>query len=249
MALKIVSGRGKSDLQDELDRLREREALKTDLIRLAAHGLRNPLALVMGYTEILSTEGGDLTDEQRIFLDGIQTASARMYRIIETVLSLERVEELENNAANQVIELAALVRDVLVEAKQDADRAGVEVEYNLIDLTVRGDRVQLFEALANVIGNAIKYTRDNGKVTVSMEQKSGLARVVVVDNGMGIPAEEQKRIFEPFFRARDAAETVTDGVGLGLYLGQRVVERHGGRILLESRHGEGSTFVIELPLG
>ena len=246
MALKIV--RRHDEVHDEMERLREREALKTDMIRIAAHGLMNPLSLVTGFAEMLSTEMGELTADQRVCVDGIQTAAVRMQHIVETVLSLERLEELDGVAINELIELAGLVRGVLEFTQQDARGLGVQVQTDLQDVRVRGDFVQLYQTLANIIGNAIKYSGENGQVTVSVEKKDNVARITVTDNGIGIPEKDQRRIFDPFYRAGNVFGKGMEGVGLGLYLCRRVVERHHGRILMDSREGEGTTFTIELPL-
>ena len=250
MAMKAFRGRMQSpnDLHEELERLREREGLKTDLIRIAAHGLRNPLGLVMGFAELLASDTDNLNAEQVAFLNGIQSASARMQRIVETVLSLERLEEFDDGRVRQPVDMAALLHDVVQDASLEAERRQIALELDLSEAVVMGDGVQIFEAVANVVTNAVRYTPDGGRVRVSVAPVAGYAEVIVEDTGIGIPADQQTRIFEPFFRAVGADESSSEGVGLGLYLVKRVIERHAGTISVDSTLDEGSTFTMRLPL-
>ena len=110
-----------------------------------------------------------------------------------------------------------------------------------------GDPAQLREAIDNLIGNAIKYTPDNGAVRVRLEQNAGRVIFEVKDNGLGIPDDQQERLFQPFFRASNAKASTIEGTGLGLHLVKNIIERHGGKMRFKSVVGQGSLFGFELP--
>jgi signal transduction histidine kinase len=225
-----------------LTRITELEQLKSDMIRVAAHDLRTPLGVIMGYATLV--RGDNLTSSQRDFIKEISNATHRMERMIRDILSLERIEAYASGHQEHV-SLNALVQaafdERLPQAEQKQQQYTVALPCDAV--LVQGDAVQLREALENLIGNAIKYTPQEGHVSVRL-MESGLFEVE--DTGYGIPAEQQKSLFAPFFRARTQETYEIEGTGLGLHLVKRIIERHGGVMHFHSEHGKGSVFGFQL---
>lgn len=234
-------------LELALQRLGDLERLKSEMIRVAAHDLKNPLSGIMGYTQLLMDT--PLDDDQKALAKDVVQNARRMVRIINDILSLERIEMMADAAKYQKVDLRALTTRAYSENQAGAFRKNQIFQFSPPDdaIYVNGDESQLFEAASNLISNAIKYTPDSGIITICL--RSGDQQKVVFevqDNGYGIPEDFQQNIFKPFFRAKTKETREIEGTGLGLNLVKNIVERHGGQICFESEYGVGSTFGFEL---
>jgi two-component system, sensor histidine kinase len=234
--------RAEQESEALLARVTELEQIKSDMIRVAAHDLRTPLGLVMGYATLL--DDGTLDETQAEFLKEISHAATRMETMIRDILSLERIEA---QAAGQrdTIDLGALVHIAFNERKPQAREKAQDYTLLLPDtmVTFQGDLVQLQEAIENLIGNAIKYTPRGGTIQVRLSEAG---RFEVEDNGYGIPENQQKGLFSPFFRAKSSETAHIQGTGLGLHLVKRIIERHQGTMYFHSEYGKGSVFGFQL---
>ncbi|MBI5670818.1 MAG: GAF domain-containing protein [Chloroflexi bacterium] len=232
-------------------RVSQLEHLKSDMIRIAAHDLKNPLHVLLGYMDDLVQEDPDATigNFRRTF-SAMQRAAERMKKIIEEILSLERIERLAEQQMMQPFDLRARVEEATAEFAERAAQKGLAftLEIEPADYVVNGDTVQIYEAISNFISNAIKYTPAGGRVSVRLAQADGQLRLEVSDTGIGIPDDQQARLFEPFFRAKTKEMAAIEGTGLGLHLVKNIVERHGGRVIVQSVYQQGSTFGFELPI-
>jgi PAS domain S-box-containing protein len=238
-----------SELRTLYDKVHYLERLKTDMIRIAAHDLRNPIHLVNTYAALLQDDLRPiLSDQHRQFLEAIDRAAGQMLRITNNILSPERIEQ--NAESMQLIDLRNLVEENYFAHKDQARQKRLTYEVALPEqsMSVNGDPSQLSEALANLIVNAIKYTPEGGHILVSLLQNKSRAVVNVEDTGYGIPAEQQEKLFQPFFRADMNEIKHIDGTGLGLHLVKNIVERHFGKVHFKSIQGQGSTFGFELLL-
>jgi signal transduction histidine kinase len=238
-----------AELQTLYDKISYLERLKTDMIRIAAHDLRNPIHLVNTYADLLQQDLGNVLDEQhQQFLQSIVRAGGQMLRITNNILSPERIEQ--NAKAMQLIDLRKVVEESYLAHRDQARQKRLTYEVALPEesMSVNGDPVQLSEAMANLIVNAIKYTPEGGRILVSLLRNSSRAVVNVEDTGYGIPAEQQEKLFQPFFRANLDEIKHIDGTGLGLHLVKNIVERHFGKVHFKSIRGQGSTFGFELLL-
>jgi PAS domain S-box-containing protein len=235
-------------LQEQLNELQKLEQLKTDMIRIASHDLRNPLATISGYLELMRWDAGKLLPEHRDYLDHIQRALGRMQKITSDILSLERIEETAREGGLDRVDLRELVERAYADMRDNANQKQLQFTLNIPEqpMNVMGDPVQLLEAIVNLIGNAIKYTPINGSVDVSLRAQSDLVVFEVRDSGYGIPEDKQARLFEPFYRVKTRETKTIEGTGLGLHLVKNIVDRHNGAMIVVSEYGKGSTFGFSL---
>lgn len=242
-----------------LERISRLEALKSEMIRMGAHDLKNPLSTLIGYLDYFRMEGDALNAEAMSKpLEMMDRAAQMMLRIVTDILSLDRIERMAADQTFHSMNLAALVEQTAKALRTDADMKGLHYvvtgeekkesdEQDESAFIVCGDAVQLREAISNLIGNAIKYTPQGGAVCISVKEEGGEIIFRVVDTGMGIPLDMQTKLFQPFFRAKTPENYQIEGTGLGLYLVKGIIERHSGAMIVESRYGEGSTFGFRLP--
>jgi PAS domain S-box-containing protein len=233
------------------EQVSELEQVKSDMIRVASHDLRNPLGAVHGYLQLLDMDRDQFAQLHRDYFTAMRDAVDRMRGIVEDILSLERIEEMAQQDTGVPVDLAEqAARAVHEHAAQAAQHdLTLKLEENGVDsLPVVGDVYQLYEAMTNLIGNAIKYTPAGGTVTVRLRRDDNWGVFEVVDTGYGIPADKQARLFQPFYRVSTPETAAVEGTGLGLHLVHNIVKRHRGEIIMESAHGEGSTFGFRLPI-
>jgi PAS domain S-box-containing protein len=237
-------------LAEQNERLRELDRLKDEFISLVSHELRTPLTSIRGYLELLLDGGaGELTEDQQRFLAVVDRNSKRLMHLVGDLLFLAQVE-----AGKLALELAELsLEDVVAEAieaaKPIADEKGIELHVTLESLPATvGDRSRLAQVLDNLVSNALKFTPEGGSVDVRVSADGDDALIEVADTGMGIAVDEQEQLFDRFFRSSEATERAIPGTGLGLTIVKAIVERHEGRIEVESAQGEGTTMRVRLPV-
>ncbi|MFW5691222.1 MAG: PAS domain S-box protein [Chloroflexota bacterium] len=241
-----------AQLRDLYEQVSALEQLKTDMIRVAAHDLRNPLSAIIGCVELIKMdleemeEPGEITEQ----VENMSQSADRMQRIIDDILSLDRIERSVKKEDQPTIDLTELAHSVYAENLELARHRHrrLRLAAPAEPVIVRGDRVELAEVLTNLIDNAFKYTDDGGNVEVRLHSRGRHALVEVVDDGFGIPQEKQGRLFQPFYRVTTAETSDIKGTGLGLHLVKNIVERHGGTMIFESVYQKGSTFGFRLPL-
>ncbi|NDJ75444.1 MAG: CHASE2 domain-containing protein [Chloroflexi bacterium] len=212
---------------------RDLSDLKTRMIRMASHDLKNPLGVIVGYVELLEMEHGRepfLSELQQDYLRKMNDSAERMLTIVNEILSVERAERGLEMVSEY--DLGALLLEVATFYLPQ-----MEEKHHTFDLDMpddfpgmSGDPGQVREALSNLLGNAIKYTPDGGEVTLRLAQHDGKARVEVRDSGVGIAEDAQARLFTPFYRVRTGATATIPGTGLGLSLVKAVIEAHDGRV-------------------
>jgi len=241
--------------QEQLNRMEELyrqvselEQLKTDMIRIAAHDLRNPVGVIVGFIELLEWSlEGKLTEKQKTQFNAMMRAAQRMERITTDILSLERIEKL-NVDRGKLMELNAIIKEAYDEYVGQAHKKSQQISLEMPDekLNIHADGAQIREAAANLIGNAIKYTPENGTVRVVVRQENNHAIFEVIDTGYGIPAEQQASLFQPFFRAASDETVNIEGTGLGLHLVKNIITRYDGEMIFSSEYGKGSTFGFKM---
>jgi len=217
-----------------------------DVTNNIAHDLRSPLTRIRGLAETTLTGRQDLA-EYRNMAGTIIEESDRMVGMVNTMLEIAETDAGLREIPKISVDLGDIVRDVGELFSTVAEDKGVELQVLIASapLCVLGDRPRLQRAVANLLDNAIKYTPVGGTVTIQAAAAGGQILIVLADTGIGIPAEEQKSIFNRFYRLDESRST--PGAGLGLSLVQAVVKAHGGMVQVESEVGRGSVFTIRLP--
>lgn len=242
-----------AELQSLYAQISKLEQLKTDMIRIASHDLRNPLSVAMTNAGLLNRTAGEiLTDQHKHFLEQIRDATRQMQAIVSDILSLERIEEMAQDELRiKTLSLGTLVEGVVADSRVQAQTKNQTLRFSVPDAdstVVSGAETELRQAIANLIGNAIKYTPAGGVIDIMVRRQAEQAQFEVIDTGYGIPIDQQPKLFQPFFRAHTEETRWIDGTGLGLYLVKKIVERNGGTMIFRSEYGKGSTFGFRLPL-
>jgi PAS domain S-box-containing protein len=220
---------------------------KDQFLSTMSHELRTPLNAVLGFSELLTDERyGPMNDRQRRYLHHIQNGGKHLLALINDILDLSRIESGRLELAISDVRVREAFAEVLSALRPLADAKSQSLGGNApANLVVRADHTRFKQVLMNLVGNAIKFTPQGGSIELSARAENGRVRIEVRDNGPGIPPEEQRRIFEAFYRIRKSGEA-PEGSGLGLAITQRLVELQGGELGLESEHGKGSCFYFTL---
>ena len=233
-----------------VEELRTADKAKNDFISTISHELRTPLTSIVGYLEMLEDGyGGKLSENQTSMLDVIDRNSRRLLNLIEDVLTLSRIESGSFKGRAVAVEVAGLVGGAVQTFVPTARTKNLEVTVDVPKEVgwIRGDQSQLERVLLNIISNAVKFTPEGGKINVHGYKQDERVTVSVSDTGIGIPVQEQHRLFSRFFRASSAEDHAIQGTGLGLTIVKSIVERHGGSIAVQSSDGNGTTVILEFP--
>ena len=240
---------------NDLTPLRRVEEMRADFIANASHELRTPLAALLGFIETLQGTAKDDSVARGKFLDIMQGQATRMARLIDDLLSLSRIELNAHLQPNTPVDLPPIVRQVVDGLQTLARDRGVDIKVTipLDPLWVLGDRDELIRALENLVENALKYGAAGKRVDITVSRgqtRAGMqeGRVAVRDFGPGIAPEHLPRLTERFYRVDVTDSRAQGGTGLGLALVKHVLNRHGGRLTIESTLGAGATFTMHLPL-
>ena len=214
----------------------------------ASHELRTPLTVMKGETELALRRPRSAEDYQRVLESSLEEID-RMTRIVDELLFLSRADLGEVKLESIPVRLDTLVEDIHRQATLLGQEQDVQVTLGTVTpATVRGDELRLRELLLNLVDNAIKYSQPGGKVEISLVTEGTIARLSVLDHGIGIPPDAQARIFDRFYRTDAARAHAKKGTGLGLSICKWIAEAHHGRIEVQSTEGEGSRFTVVLPL-
>lgn len=229
----------------------EARSARSDFVAAVSHELRTPVASITGFVELLLDEDvGELTDEQQSFVGAIGRNSVRLAALLDGLLNLNQLESRSERHPLLLVDLRdAVLAAELTLQRQIATRR-LEVSFTIPDtlVPVQGNLTDLESVVVNLMTNALKFTRDGGRVSCVLDAGGDTARVKVSDNGLGIPLPEQRDLFTRFFRSSTAVSHAIQGTGLGLTIVSSIVRRHGGTIVVDSAHLQGSRFTVELPL-
>ncbi len=236
--------------------LRNREVeranrLKSEFLASMSHELRTPLNAIIGFSDLLAEQiAGALSSKQQRFVNHIQQGARHLLALINDILDLSKVEAGRLELSRENVPVTTVLAEVLNGVRPAAAAKRIAVHSSIgPDVTVFADRIRFKQILLNLLGNAVKFTPDDGKIWVEATERRGRLTVSVSDTGLGIPAEEHEAIFDAFHQAGATTKGVREGTGLGLAISRRLVEEHGGRIWVESEPGKGARLSFTVPAG
>jgi len=223
---------------------------KSEFLANVSHELRTPLTAIKGFVDnMLDGLTGELNPRQLRYLTRLQANTDRLARLINDLLDLSRIEAGRLELRPTTVRLAPLVHDVVASLRPVADARGLQLEAPTTDASVWADADKVTQVLMNLLGNALKFTPADGRVTVTVAHDgSAWVQIAVADTGPGIAAEDAAHIFDQFYQAAYMDLATRHGTGLGLTIAKTLVEMHGGRLWVESTVGHGSTFRFTLPV-
>jgi two-component system phosphate regulon sensor histidine kinase PhoR len=241
-----IEGVGQAIVTQDITHLKELDRIKSDFVTTVSHDLRSPLTAILGYIELIERAGA-VNELQKEFIHRVQSSVQQISTLISDLLDLGRIEA-GLDTTKEIIDIAELSREVLVSAEGSAHNAKVNFEGSIMqDMGfVFGDPIRLRQMIGNLLDNAIKYSKPGGKVAFNAHSEDEQVIMRIRDDGPGIPRDEQPFLFERFFRASNVPDDIP-GTGLGLSIVKSILDNHNGRIWVDSKMGEGTTFTVVLP--
>jgi len=236
----------------DITREKEIERMKSEFVSLAAHQLRTPLSAIKWTLKMmLDGDIGEITEEQREYLEKSYVSNERMINLINDLLNVSRIEEGRYLYRPDYVQFEDLIISVIDSYQRELEAKKIKFKFEkpkkkISKLKMDAEKMRL--AVTNLLDNAIRYTSLKGEVVVSLREVDDKIQFSIKDSGIGIPKNQQKRVFGKFFRAANAMKKETEGSGLGLFIVKNIIEAHKGMIWFESEERKGTTFYFSLPL-
>jgi len=228
------------------------EKEKDNFLSITAHQLRTPLSGIRWMLEsLIDGDAGKLPKKAKEYLEQISENNQRLATVVNDLLDVSRINMGKNKEAPVAVNICKTLQEAIIALKNLAKERQVAVFYEKKcspDLEIKANPKHLFQALENLISNAIRYTLKGGKVEIVAKAEKEKVLISITDTGIGIPQKDQNKIFGKFFRAANAVLKETDGSGLGLNVVKLFIEENGGKVWFESEEGKGATFYVALPI-
>lgn len=240
------------DKMAEIERLRDLEKYRKDFVGNVSHELKTPIFNIQGYILTLLDGGLDDPEINRLYLERTEKSIDRMINVVEDLESITKLESGELKLKIEVFDISKLVEEVFELELREATERNISMHLNLSSgkpFLVKADKKRIFEAMRNLIGNAIKYGRRDGNVTVGFYDMNNLLLIEVNDDGIGIEKKDLPRIFERFYRVDKSRSRMQGGTGLGLSIVKHIIEAHKQKIHVKSVPDAGTTFTFALEKG
>lgn len=233
------------------ERLAEANRMKSEFVSVVSHQLRSPLSNFRWAIELLmSGRIGQIEEKQLEYFKILKENSNRMKELVSDLLTVSRIETAELPTKKEECHLEDIIKDFIKEFQLFATASNVEIAFkpqlNLPKVLVDASQIKL--VIENLLDNAIRYIKEPGKVEIRLERQNEQLYFEIKDTGVGIPKDDQKYIFQKFFRSENIMRHQTQGTGLGLYIARAIIEKLGGKIGFKSQEGKGSTFYFTLPI-
>ncbi|MBE6988403.1 MAG: GHKL domain-containing protein [Ruminococcaceae bacterium] len=240
-----VKGGGAIILCFDITEQRERENLRREFTANVSHELKTPLTTIMGYSELMEI-GMVRQGDERELAGKIKNEAKRLLSLIEDIINLSEIEESGSEAEKKDVDLEQVALEVERTLSAHAHNSGVKLKLDTQKVIVNGSAHMLYEIIYNLADNAIKYNKENGEVLIKVEKADDKARIIVSDNGIGIPGADRDRVFERFYRVDKSRSRAKGGTGLGLSIVKHAVNFHNGTIEMDSHEGKGTTITITI---
>ena len=226
--------------------------MKSEFVSVASHQLRTPLSAIRWETELLLSKfrKGVIDGKQRKSIENINAMGIKMTRLVNDLLDVARIDQGRLIIKKEPVDISAIARETLAGFSSLAKARNIEVAFDSekkIPLAF-GDPEKLKMVVENLFNNSVKYTTNHGKIEIKLTKKDNFVIFSIKDNGVGIPAEQQDRIFDKFFRSDNIVKYQTEGTGLGLYIAKNIIEQLGGKIWFDSVENLGSIFNFSIPI-
>ena len=228
------------------------EKMKSEFVSLTAHQLRTPLSgMKWAMKMILDEELGPINKEQKEFIQDSYESNERMISLIGHLLDVTKIEEGKFLYNLELTNMEKIIRSLINSYEKDAKDKKIKIEFNspvqkIPNIIADAEKIKV--AIENLIDNSIRYSPPQTKVIISLKSSNNAINIFVKDGGVGIVKNQQKRIFEKFFRGRNIMKIDLEGTGLGLYITKNIIEAHGGKVWFESKENQGTTFYITIPI-
>lgn len=243
---------GKIKILRDITREKESDKMKSELISIVSHQLRTPLSAVKWSVKmILDGDAGKITREQKTILAKGYRSNERMIHLVNDLLNVSSIEKGRFQYKFMPTSLEDLIERLINEFSYSLEEKNMTLKFKKPQKPlpkVKVDSSKIYIVLQNILSNAVNYTPSGGEIEIKMRPQKSFMEVSIKDNGMGIPRDQQHRLFTRFFRADNAVRMQTEGSGLGLFIAKNIIENHQGKIWAKSEENKGSTFYFTVPL-
>lgn len=236
----------KREIELSMLKLREAEKIRRDFTANVSHELKTPLTSINGFAEMLAT-GMVNKDDTIKFANIIHKEGTRLLGLIDSIISLSHLEDESRDKSFNTINITDIAKDVVSKLDLRIKEKNLDLNLETIDTLIRGNKRMIEDLIYNLVDNAIKYNKPNGKISINIDKLNNYCILKISDTGVGIPKEEQSRIFERFYMVDKSRSKKVGGTGLGLSIVKHIVEYHGGKIMLSSDVDKGTKIEVHLP--
>ena len=237
-------------IKEQNEKILEADRIKNEFLANMSHELRTPLNAIIGFSEALEMKiFGELNEKQTEYIGDIHSSGLHLLQMINDLLDLSKIESGKMELNTEGFNITTAMQEAVNLIKPLADKKNIEIKqkFNYKEVEITGDRRKFQQILFNLLSNAIKFTDDKGCICLNMVDKKELIEITIADNGIGIPLDQQDKIFDKFQQVDNAVSRRTGSTGLGLTITKELVEMHGGNIKVESQENKGATFTFVLP--
>lgn len=224
--------------------------MKSEFVSIASHQLRTPLSAIRWEAELLLSKYSEGLSEKHIdTIRSMDSLTKRMVKLVNDLLDVARIDQGAMILKKQKVDINKITKRAIDNFLLSAKAHNIQIVFSPQKIpNVMGDEGRIKLVIENLLDNAIKYISDHGKIKISTEKEDGFIIFSIVDNGVGIPDDQQSRIFNKFFRSDNAVKYQTEGTGLGLYIAKNIIEQSKGKIWFTSKEGVGTAFHFSLPI-